>query len=93
MSLWTIVLRSLAQRRLSAVLTAASIALGVAVTVAVLALKAQAREGFHQSAVGHDLVVGAKGSRLQLVLNTVFHLDRSPGNIPRAEVSSQRSSR
>ena len=44
MSLWTIVLRSLAQRRLSAVLTAASIALGVAVTVAVLALKAQAQE-------------------------------------------------
>ncbi|HEX7899319.1 MAG TPA: ABC transporter permease [Planctomycetota bacterium] len=84
MSLWTIVLRSLAQRRLSSILTAASIALGVAVTVAVLALKAQAREGFRQSAVSHDLVVGAKGSRLQLVLNTVFHLDRSPGNIPRA---------
>lgn len=84
MSLWTLVLRSLAQRRLSSGLTAASIALGVAVTVAVLALKAQAREGFRQSAVAHDLVVGAKGSRLQLVLNTVFHLDRSPGNIPRA---------
>jgi putative ABC transport system permease protein len=84
MSLWTIVLRSLAQRRLSSILTAASIALGVAVTVAVLALKAQARDGFRQSAVGHDLVVGAKGSRLQLVLNTVFHLDRSAGNIPRA---------
>ncbi len=84
MSLWTIVLRSLAQRRLSSVLTAASIALGVAVTVAVLALKAQAQHGFRQSAVAHDLVIGAKGSRLQLVLNTVFHLDRSPGNIPRA---------
>lgn len=84
MSLWTIVLRSLAQRRLSTALTAASIALGVAVTVAVLALKAQAREGFRQSAVAHDLIVGAKGSRLQLVLNTVFHLDRSPGNIPKA---------
>jgi putative ABC transport system permease protein len=84
MSLWTIVLRSLAQRRLSSILTAASIALGVAVTVAVLALKAQAQEGFRQSTVAHDLVVGAKGSRLQLVLNTVFHLDRSPGNIPRS---------
>lgn len=88
MSLWTIVLRSLAQRRLSAALTAASIALGVAVTVAVLALKAQAQDGFRQSAVAHDLVVGAKGSRLQLVLNTVFHLDRSPGNIPRALAAS-----
>ena len=27
-------------------------------------------------------VLGAKGSQLQLVLNTVFHLETSPGNIP-----------
>ena len=27
-------------------------------------------------------VLGARGSQLQLVLNTVFHLETSPGNIP-----------
>ena len=81
MSVWKIVLKSIAQRKLSSVLTAGSIALGTAVVVAVLALKAQTREGFSQSAFGYDLVVGAPGSTLQLVLNTVFHLDQSPGNV------------
>lgn len=82
MSVWSIVLKNLAERRLSSALTSASIALGVSVVVAVLALKAGSREGFSQSAFGYHLVVGAKGSRLQLVLNTVYHLDDSPGNIP-----------
>ena len=82
MHLWTIVLRNIRQRSLSSTLTAASIALGVAVVVAVLALKDQSQQGFRQSAVPYDLVVGAKGSRLQLVLNTLFHMDRSAGNVP-----------
>jgi putative ABC transport system permease protein len=32
--------------------------------------------------VGYDAVLGARGSQLQLVLNAVFHLETSPGNIP-----------
>jgi putative ABC transport system permease protein len=78
-SIWKIVLKNIAQRKLSSTLTAASIALGVAVVVAVLAIKAQSRQAFGQSAVGYDLVAGAKGSKLQLVLNTVYHLDQAPG--------------
>ena len=27
-------------------------------------------------------MLGARGSQLQLVMNTVFHLDKSPGNLP-----------
>jgi putative ABC transport system permease protein len=82
MSLWKIVLKNIAQRKLSSTLTAASVGLGVAVVIAVLALRAQAREGFGQSAFGYELVVGPKISALQLVLNTVYHMDRSPGNLP-----------
>ena len=82
MSIWKIVLKNIAQRKLSSVLTAASIALGVAAAVAVLAIKAQSREAFRQGTLGYDLIVGSKGSRLQLVLNTVFHLDQSQGNVP-----------
>jgi putative ABC transport system permease protein len=84
MSLFSIVLKNLRQRALSSTLTAASIALGVGVVVAVLALKAQGQEAFRQSAVGYDLVVGPKGGRLQLVLNVVYHLDEPPGIIPYA---------
>jgi putative ABC transport system permease protein len=82
MSLWKIVLKNIVQRKLSSTLTAASIALGVAVVVAVLAIRAGARAGFDQSTFGYDLVVGGKGSALQLVLNTVYHMDRSQGNLP-----------
>jgi putative ABC transport system permease protein len=82
-SIWKIVLKNIAQRKLSSTLTSASIGLGVAVVVAVLALRSQARSGFDQSAFGYDLVVGGKGSALQLVLNTVYHMDRSQGNLAR----------
>ena len=82
MSLWKIVLKNIAQRKLSSTLTAASVGLGVAVVIAVLALRTQAREGFGQSAFGYELVVGPKISALQLVLNTVYHMETSPGNIP-----------
>jgi len=83
MSIWTIVLKNIAQRKLSSTLTSASIGLGVAVVIAVLALRSQARAGFDQSTFGYELVVGPKKlSALQLVLNTVYHLDSSPGNMP-----------
>lgn len=81
MHLGTLVWRNLARRRLNAVLTASSVALGVAVVVAILAIHAGGGEAFRQSAFGCDLVVGGKGSALQLVLNSLFHLDRSPGNL------------
>ncbi|HMN93098.1 MAG TPA: ABC transporter permease [Hydrogenophaga sp.] len=37
---------------------------------------------------GIDLVVGAKGSPMQLILAGVFHLDVPPGNIPLAEAKA-----
>jgi len=93
MSLSKIVLKNLIQRRLSSTLTALSIALGVAVTVAILTIHRQSRESFRQSAFGYELIVGAKGSSLQLVLNTVYHLDDSPGNIPYALYERLRADR
>jgi putative ABC transport system permease protein len=83
MSLWKIVLKNIVQRKLSSTLTSASIGLGVAVVVAVLAVRAQTQEGFRQSAFGYELIVGPKQlSPLQLVLNAVYHLESSPGTIP-----------
>ncbi len=82
MNLFTIVRKNLKQRALSSTLTALSIALGVGVTIAILALKEQGQAGFNQGAFGYDLVVGAKGSKLQLVLNTIYHIDQSTGNVP-----------
>ena len=44
-----------------------------------------------RDAEGIDLVVGAKGSPLQLVLAGVYHADVPPGNIPLAAVESLRA--
>ncbi|HMW02929.1 MAG TPA: ABC transporter permease, partial [Acidobacteriota bacterium] len=78
----TIIYKNLRQRALSTILTACSIALGVALVVAITSLRQQAQENFNSVAGSYELVIGAKGSPLQLVLNTVYHLDVPVGNIP-----------
>ena len=50
--------------------------------MAVFSIKEQTYQAFTGGPVGFDAVLGARGSQLQLVLNTVFHLETSPGNIP-----------
>ena len=82
MRLPTLVLRNLGRRRLATVLTAFSVALGVALFAAVGALREASERGFKRSASICDTVVGAKGSPLQLILNTLYHMGLSPGNVP-----------
>ena len=83
MSLFTIAWRSIRQRGLASALTGFSMALGVALVVAVLVIHAVVAESFQRNAsLGYDLIVGAKGGRLQLVLNTVYHLSTPVENIP-----------
>lgn len=77
-----IVRRSLVQHALSSVITVASIALASGLVMAVFCLNEQAYDAFAGGPLGFDAVLGARGSQLQLVLSTVFHLETSPGNIP-----------
>lgn len=77
-----LVLRQMQQRALSTSLTVASVMLGVALAVAVMIARREGQALFAHTDYGFDTLVGAKGSPLQLVINTVYHLDRSPGNVP-----------
>jgi putative ABC transport system permease protein len=77
-----IVRRSLGQHALSTIITALSIALGSGLVMAVFSIKSQTYQAFTGGQAGFDAVLGARGSQLQLALNTVFHLETSPGNIP-----------
>ena len=81
MSLLQIVLRSLRQHMLSTVITAFSIALASGLLMSVWVVKDQARASFTGVDSGFDGVFGARGSKLQLVLNSIFHLESSPGNL------------
>lgn len=83
MRLWTIAWRSIQQRALSSSLTGLSMALGVMLVVAVLVAHGVINRSFlNNSGLGYNIVVGAKGGRLELVLNTVYYLARPVENIP-----------
>lgn len=62
-----------------------ALALGVAVVTALLLVSDGLNERFRRDLADIDLVIGAKGSPLQLILSTIFALDAPTGNIPLAE--------
>lgn len=82
MNIVQLVLKQMRQRSLSTWLTLLSVMLGVTLVIAILILRREGASLFGQSDYGFDVLVGPKSSALQLTLNTLYHLDRSPGNIP-----------
>jgi putative ABC transport system permease protein len=82
MNIFQLVIKQMRQRALSTWLTLLSVALGVALAIAIMIVRREGQAIFGQTDYGYDVLVGAKGSPLQLVLNTVYQIDRSPGNIP-----------
>lgn len=85
MTLPRLVLAYLVARPLASSLNVLLIALGVATVSALLLVMHQTQERVQREASPVDLVVGAKGSPLQLILSAVFHADVPTGNIPLAE--------
>jgi len=81
MTLWLIVFKSLRHHALSTLVTAFSIALAGGLLMSVWSVKAQSQATFTGVNAGFDAVLGARGSKLQLVLNAIFHLEASPGNL------------
>jgi putative ABC transport system permease protein len=79
-----IVKKSLRQHALSTVVTTLAIALAAGLVMSVFVIQRQTYAAFTGGDIGFDAVLGARGSQIQLVLNTVFHLETSPGNIPYA---------
>jgi len=66
---------------LSTVITAFSIALASGLLMSVWVVKEQSERNFMGVDSGFDAVVGAPGSKLQLVLNSIFHLESSDRNL------------
>ncbi len=80
--LFLLVRRSLRQHALSTSVTVLAVALASGLVTSVFSIQRQTYEAFAGGDLGFDAVLGARGSPLQLVLNTVFHLETSPGNLP-----------
>lgn len=87
MKLTHLALAYLRQRPLNTLLNSVLLALGVAMIVVLLLFSSQVEERLARDSRGIDLVVGAKGSPLQLILSSIYHIDIPTGNIPLEEAN------
>lgn len=78
--------RYLWARPLSAALNVLLLSLGLASITFLLLVGHQLSTAFDRDLAGIDVVVGAKGSPMQLILSGVLHIDVPPGNVPLAAV-------
>ena len=74
--------RYLWSRPLGAALNLLLLSLGLASIAFLLLVNHQLNQAFERDLAGIDVVVGAKGSPMQLILSGVFHMDVPTGNVP-----------
>ena len=91
MNLLTLSWKYLSFRPLATGLNVILLAFGLAIITVLLLVQHQFEQKMTRDAAGIDLVVGAKGSPLQLILSSVYHIDFPTGNIKVEE--AQRISR
>jgi putative ABC transport system permease protein len=90
MSLLQLALAYARRRPLATLLVVLLLAIGAATITLTLLLAHELEARLTRDAAGIDLVVGAKGSPLQIVLAGVYHADVPPGNIPLAAIEKLR---
>lgn len=73
--------KNIINNRLSTTLSLILFALGVGLISLLLTLNKQVQEKFDKNLAEIDLVIGAKGSPLQLILCNMYHIDNPTGNI------------
>jgi putative ABC transport system permease protein len=81
MSMFFLALRNIIYRPLTTVLTLVLFATGLAIMNLLVSVGEQLDEKYTKNRAGVDMVVGAKGGRLQLILSSIYHIDNPVGNI------------
>ncbi len=76
---------NLTDKPLSSFLSGLLMTLGIAIISLLLLLNKQLQDQFSRNIRGIDMVIGAKGSPLQLILSSIYQIDSPVGNIPLAE--------
>ena len=86
MSLLRLSWKNLTSKPWAMALSVVLFALGVGLISLLFLLEKQLQEKFENNLAGIDLVIGAKGSPLQLILSSMYHIDSPTGNISIQEV-------
>ena len=81
MSILGLALKSLKNRKTTALLTIFSIAVSVALLLGVERIRVEAKNSFTNTVSGTDLIVGARSSSMNLLLYSVFHIGNATNNI------------
>jgi putative ABC transport system permease protein len=90
MNLLQISWANLKEKKLNSFLSGLLLTLGIGIISLLLLLNRQLDEQFRRNLRGIDMVVGAKGSPLQLILSSIYQIDAPTGNVPLAEVNQLR---
>ncbi len=85
MNLFRISWRNLTDRPLSSFLSGLLMTFGITIISLLLLLNKQLDDQFRRNIKGIDMVLGAKGSPLQLILSSIYQIDSPTGNIPLEE--------
>ncbi|HCQ76316.1 MAG TPA: permease [Leeuwenhoekiella sp.] len=85
MNIWKISLSNSLHKPLYALLSLLSLSISIGLLLGIQQLDASIKYQFENSLGDVDMVLGAKGSPLQLVLASVLHMDNPTGNISLAE--------
>ncbi len=82
MNIWKISVQNIKSKTLYSLLSIFTLSLSIALLLGIQQLKTSFEYQLENNLGNVDMVVGAKGSPLQLVLSSVLHLDNPTGNIP-----------
>ena len=78
----SLIIYSLKSRLMNSILSVLLTAFGVSIALLILQFENHVKDRITFDGKGIDIVVGAKGSPLQLILSSVYHIDIPNGNIP-----------
>ncbi len=81
MNVFVLAWKNLVNKPLSMILSLILFGLGVGLVSLLFLLNRQMQEKFDKNLADIDLVIGAKGSPLQLILCNMYHIDSPTGNI------------
>ncbi|MDB5241088.1 MAG: hypothetical protein JWP57_1713, partial [Spirosoma sp.] len=87
MNLFRISWRNLLDKPLSSFLSGLLMTFGITIISLLLLLNKQLDDQFRKNIKGIDMVLGAKGSPLQLILSSIYQIDAPVGNIPLDEAN------
>lgn len=78
--------KNIFHKPLNALLNIIIFATGIGIITMLSLVQHQFEDKFEKNIEGIDMVMGASGSPMQLILSAIYHIDAPTGNIPLAEV-------